>query len=85
MGRTMKFLSGGVFVLGALAAGIIFSNWDDSIKIVSLGINYFRYMGAPAGTIITEAAAGSKQAMPARQNSSARVSAPDSEQGDWPS
>jgi alcohol dehydrogenase (cytochrome c) len=81
----MKFLSGGVFVLGALAAALIFSNWDDSVKIVSLGINYFRYMGAPAGTITTEFAAASKQPMPARQNSSARVSAPDSEQGDWPS
>ena len=71
MGRTMKFIAGGVLVVGAVAAAIIYANWDEAVQIVSMGVNYVRYMGAPAGTISTEVAAGSKQAAPIRRNSSA--------------
>jgi len=77
MGRSMNFIVGGVLVVvGAVAATTIYANWNEAVQIVSMGVNYIRYMGAPAGTISTEVAAGSKQPMPTRQNSSVLAMAP---------
>ena len=64
MGRSMKFIAGGVLIVGAIAAAAIYAYWNESVQIVSMGVNYIRYMGAPAGTISTEVAAGFKQPMP---------------------
>ena len=61
MGRSMNFIAGGVLVVGAVAATTIYANWNDAVQIVSMGVNYIRFVGAPAGTISTEVAAGSKQ------------------------
>jgi alcohol dehydrogenase (cytochrome c) len=54
MSRTVKLIACGVLIVGALAAATIYSYWDESVKVVAMGINYLRYMGAPAGTISTE-------------------------------
>ena len=85
MGRTMRFIASGVLVVGAIAAAIIYANWDEAVQIVSMGVNYIRYMGAPAGTISTEVAAGSKQAAPTRQTPSAPGNAANPGEDDWPS
>ena len=86
MGRSMNFIVGGVLVVvGAVAATTIYANWNEAVQIVSMGVNYIRYMGAPAGTISTEVAAGSKQPMPTRQNSSVLANGADPGQDDWPS
>ena len=81
----MNFIAGGVLVVGAVAATTIYANWNEAVQIVSMGVNYSRYMGAPAGTISTEVAAGSKQAMPTRQNSPVLANGADPGQDDWPS
>ena len=84
MRRPMKFLAGGVLVIGAIVAAAIWFNWNQAVQIVSMGINYIRYMGAPAGTIIIEVA-GSSQSMPARQDSLALAGDANAGQDDWPS
>ena len=85
MGRTVKFIAGSVLVVGAVAAVIIYANWDEAVQVVSMGVNYIRYMGAPAGTISTEVAADSKQPTPIRRNSSALANGANPGQDDWPS
>jgi alcohol dehydrogenase (cytochrome c) len=85
MSRTVKLIAGGVLIVGALAAAIIYSYWDESVKVVAMGINYVRYMGAPAGTISTEVAARSKQPTPIRQNPSGLADGTNPGQDDWPS
>jgi alcohol dehydrogenase (cytochrome c) len=85
MSRTVKLIAGGVLIVGALAAAIIYSYWDESVKVVAMGINYVRYMGAPAGTISTEVAARSKQPTPMRQNPSGLADGTNPGQDDWPS
>jgi alcohol dehydrogenase (cytochrome c) len=85
MSRTLKLIAGGVLIVGALAAAIIYSYWDESVKVVAMGINYVRYMGAPAGTISTEVAARSKQPTPIRQNPSGLADGTNPGQDDWPS
>ena len=46
---------GAIVVLGIAAAGLLYVYWDQFVPIAALGINYVRYMSAPAGTIATEA------------------------------
>jgi alcohol dehydrogenase (cytochrome c) len=84
MGRTIEFIAGGVIVVGAVAAAVIYTNWDEAVDIVSMGVNYVRYMGAPAGTISTEVAAGSKPPT-IRQNASVVANGTNPGQDDWPS
>jgi alcohol dehydrogenase (cytochrome c) len=57
-------------------------NWDAAVQIVSMGVNYIRYMGAPAGTLSTEVAAGAKQPT---QNTSALANATNPAGEDWAS
>src|SRR5580704_5032510 len=85
MSRTIKLIAGGIFIVGVLAAATIYSYWDESVKVVAMGINYARYMGAPAGTIFTEVAARPKQPTPIRQNSSGLADGANQGQDDWPS
>jgi alcohol dehydrogenase (cytochrome c) len=85
MSRTMKLIAGGALILGGLAAATIYSNWDESVQVVAMSLNYIRYMGAPVGTISTEVAAGSKQPTSIRQNPSGLADGTNQGQVDWPS
>ena len=52
-----KFLAsvGVVAVVAAIAVGaFIYAHWDETVPILAMGINYVRYMSAPAGTITSE-------------------------------
>ena len=41
-----------IVVLGLIVAGLVyFVFWDQFVPIAAMGINYVRYMNAPAGTI----------------------------------
>ena len=52
-----------IIVIGLIAAGLIFFVfWDQFVPIAAMGINYVRYMNAPAGTIATEADPAWKEA-----------------------
>src|SRR5271166_2052885 len=85
MGRTIKFVLGGIVVAGAIAAAAIYEYWDQAVPIAAMGINFVRYMGAPAATISTEVAAGSKQPTPIPHNSPALANGANQGQDDWPS
>jgi alcohol dehydrogenase (cytochrome c) len=72
MSRTVKLIAGGLLIVGALVAATIYLYWDESVKLVAMGINYVRYIGAPAGTISIEVAAKSKQPAPIRRATTRR-------------
>ena len=70
-----------IVVLGLIVAGLVyFVFWDQFVPIAAMGINYARYMNAPAGTIATEPNPAWKEA----QAAAPPASAPPAE-GDWPS
>ena len=71
-----------IVVIGLIVAGLIyFVFWDQFVPIAAMGINYARYMNAPAGTIATEVNAAWKAAnAPAAASTS-----PAPSEGDWPS
>lgn len=81
---------GGVAALTLLGAGVAYANWDSAVPLVAMGINYVRYLSAPAGTLTTELASGPQGAMPALSKApKATLLAPDQTPGatadDWPS
>jgi alcohol dehydrogenase (cytochrome c) len=75
-------LIGAIVVLGIIAGGAVYLYWDQFVPIAAMGINYARYMNAPAGTIATEANSEWKQAAPP---AAAPAAAPAATEGDWPS
>jgi len=50
--------AGGVLASVAVVAIIIYSNLDAFINVAAMGVNWVRYLSAPAGTLETETAAG---------------------------
>ena len=85
MRRTVTFILCGVLIAGAVVAAAIFANWDESVKIVAMAVNYVRYIGAPAGTLTTEQASQAPPAPPVRRSAPATSAGTDQAQGDWPS
>ncbi len=51
-----KWIGGIVVLAGCAAAIFVYENLDQTIPVVAMGINYFRYMNAPKGTIQIEKA-----------------------------
>src|ERR1700734_1439954 len=71
-----------IVVIGLIVAGLIyFVFWDQFVPIAAMGINYARYMNAPAGTIATEVNAAWKAA----KAPAAASTSPAPSEGDWPS
>jgi alcohol dehydrogenase (cytochrome c) len=71
-----------IVVIGLIVAGLIyFVFWDQFVPIAAMGINYARYMNAPAGTIATEVNA----AWTAAKAPAAASTSPAPSDGDWPS
>ena len=71
-----------IVVIGLIVAGLIyFVFWDQFVPIAAMGINYARYMNAPAGTIATEVNA----AWTAAKAPAAASTSPAPSEGDWPS
>ncbi len=67
-------------------AGLLYVYWDQFVPIAALGINYVRYMSAPAGAIETEVAQTGAGAQPSASTASASPqAAPAASEGDWPS
>lgn len=85
MGRAIKWIVGAGLVLGVAVAATILSNWDASVQVVARGINFVRYLSAPAGTITTEIAAGAQQPFPVRQAPSGNPDTEGQGHDDWPS
>jgi alcohol dehydrogenase (cytochrome c) len=84
-------IGGTVVAIGIIAGVLVYAYWNKAVPIVAMGINYVRYLSAPAGTIKTEEASAEKGALPSQlspptttssQSPSANVGA---QEGDWPS
>src|SRR5580704_3165237 len=84
MRNKLLFVAGAFVVIGAVAAGLVYANWDEAVPIFGMAVNYVRYLSAPAGTLTTEMAAGAMVSGPVSANG---VQAPPggAEAGDWPS
>jgi alcohol dehydrogenase (cytochrome c) len=73
-----------IFAAGAIIGGLVYWNWDEAVQLVAMGVNYVRYMGAPAGTISTEVAADFVPPDAIQQKRSAVTNAHGASE-DWPS
>ena len=70
-----------ILVIGLIVAGLIyFVFWNQFVPIAAMGINYARYMNAPAGTITTEVNAAWKGA-----EAQGAAPSPAPSEDDWPS
>ncbi len=80
MNSRILFVLGALAVMGAIAGGIVYANWDTAVQLVSMAVNYIKYLNAPAGKTVTELAPGYNGA-----TQPAATSLPTSTTGDWPS
>ena len=88
-------LIGALVLFGAIAAGVLYVEWNNAVPIFAMAINYVRYLSAPAGSMTTEVAASEGGAAPSAPASTtpaaspAATPGPDEVQGakeaDWPS
>ncbi len=76
---------GGAAVVGVVVAGAILANWNNAVPLVAMGINYVRYLTAPAGTLTTEVASGSPTTPPAAAQPFGPDQTPGATPDDWPS
>jgi len=75
-----------VIVVVGIAAGLLYSYWDQVVPIAALAINYVRYWSAPVGTLATEVAqTGAAAQSSATTAAASPPAAPDGTEGDWPS
>ena len=71
-----------IVAIGLVVAGLVyFVFWNQFVPIAAMGINFARYMNAPAGTISTEA----NPAWTAAQAPASTTPASTTAAGDWPS
>ncbi len=56
MNNKLKWLGVSVVALGAVVAGVLYTHFDEAVPVVAMGVNYFRYLNAPKGTIVIERA-----------------------------
>ena len=80
MKRATIFALGVAAIASAAAAVTIYANWNAFVPIAAMGINYLRYLDAPAGKLTVETAPGFDGA---NSTAAARSSPPDD--GLWPS
>ncbi len=80
MKRATIFALGVVAIASGAAAVAIHANWNAVVPIAAMGINYFRYINAPAGELTVETAPGFDGA-----NSATAARSPPPDDGLWPS
>ena len=80
MKRATIFALGVAAIASAAAAVTIYANWNAFVPIAAMGINYLRYLNAPAGKLMVETAPGFDGA---KVTAAERSSPPDD--GLWPS
>ncbi len=80
MKRATIFALGVAAIASAAAAVTIYVNWNAFVPIAAMGINYLRYLDAPAGKLMVETAPGLGGA-----NSTAAARSPPPDDGLWPS
>jgi alcohol dehydrogenase (cytochrome c) len=85
MKRTIVIVIGVLAVIGAVAGGIVYANWNTAVQYVSMAINYVRYMNAPPGKTVTELAPGYTGSSPASLQQPAGAASSNANTDDWPS
>jgi alcohol dehydrogenase (cytochrome c) len=85
MWRTI--ILGAIAFVACVVAGLVYANWNRVVPIAAMGINYVRYLSAPAGTITTETASHSGGTHVVTRQAATEEKSPASEatDGDWPS
>jgi alcohol dehydrogenase (cytochrome c) len=78
-------IAGVLVVTGAAAAGALYAYWDQAVPLGGMAINYVRSWSAPAGTIVTQLAAASKDAEDLRSSPAVWIPASNAAAWDWPS
>src|SRR5580658_8604223 len=58
MKRTAAWVGGALALIAAAAALAFYLNPDQFLLVAGMGVNWVRYLSAPAGTLQTEVAAG---------------------------
>ncbi|MGD0190931.1 MAG: PQQ-binding-like beta-propeller repeat protein [Rhizomicrobium sp.] len=58
MTKALAIIAGVVAVLIVATLIVLYAFWDQAVPIVGMAVNYVRYLSAPAGTLVTEAAPG---------------------------
>ena len=54
MNGKLKWVGGSILAIGAVALGLVYTHFDEVVPVVAMGVNYFRYLDAPKGTIVVE-------------------------------
>ena len=52
MNSKLKWVGGSILAIGAVALGLVYTHFDEVVPVVAMGVNYFRYLAAPKGTIV---------------------------------
>jgi alcohol dehydrogenase (cytochrome c) len=81
--KRLLALIGVLVLVVAIAAGILYTQWNKAVPILAMAINYVRYLSAPAGTITTEVAVASTPTSPAATPGPGETAG--AKEGDWPS
>jgi alcohol dehydrogenase (cytochrome c) len=55
--RVVLIALGAAAGAGIVVAGAVYANWDRAVPLAAMGLNYVRYLSAPAGTLNTEVSA----------------------------
>ena len=80
MKRATIFALSVAAIAGVAVVAMIYANWNAFVPIAAMGINYFRYLNAPAGTLAVETAPGFDGA-----DSAVAARSPPPDDGLWPS
>jgi alcohol dehydrogenase (cytochrome c) len=85
MRKMILIVIGILAVIGVVAGGIVYANWNTAVQYAARAINYVKYMNAPPGTAVTELASGYTGNSPAAPRQPAGAPLSNANTGDWPS
>jgi alcohol dehydrogenase (cytochrome c) len=85
MRRKILFVLGVLVAMGAIAGGVVYAEWDTAVDLVSMALNYVKYLNAPPGTTFTELAPGYKGDGSGETAPLTATPLPNAITDDWPS
>ena len=81
----MKWIGGLIVVILGVVAAYAYENFDELVPWAAMGVNYFRYLHAPAGTISIETAPTAPGASPLASAKPQPMALHSGRDADWPS
>ena len=85
MKSKILFVLGALVAMGSIAGGVVYAKWDTAVDLVSMAVNYVKYLNAPAGTTFTELAPGYKGDGSGETAPLTATPLPNATADDWPS